>query len=448
MSASIPSEAISLIQEFEGCYRFDPSDGLIHAYPDPGTGDEPHTIGWGTTVYPDGRKVRLGDAITREDADKFFATTLEQSYWQPISSSIPYWQEMNDPMRSALCSFAYNLGAGFYGADGFNTISACLREKRWQDVPNALMLYVNPGSPVEAGLRRRRDAEGALWLSGLEQQSGATPAAQPILLEAITETFLKKDKLDSSLLAPHQLIPIETGKQWKIEQRLEVDGNSQKVRLAYGAGDWWIYLPHWKEASLTSPAPTGTIAQGSAQASAAATASGGKDLAVPYLSQLDNQFNPHGSCNVTSVAMCLYYLGMPRREGTQLEDELYQKMDDLGRSRHDPYDLQVLIGTYPGFKDIFRPNGSFRDIQASIDAGNPVIVHGYFTSFGHIIVIRGYDDKGFLVNDPNGEWFSSGYDQSRSGERLHYSYNLIARTCSPESVSNPQNIWYHTVFKV
>jgi hypothetical protein len=25
---------------------------------------------------------------------------------------------------------------------------------------------------------------------------------------------------------------------------------------------------------------------------------------------------------------------------------------------------------------------------------------------------------------------------------------LIARTCSPESVSNPKNIWYHTVFRV
>jgi GH24 family phage-related lysozyme (muramidase) len=26
-----------------------------------------------------------------------------------------------------------------------------------------MMLYVNPGGPSEAGLRRRRKAEGALW---------------------------------------------------------------------------------------------------------------------------------------------------------------------------------------------------------------------------------------------------------------------------------------------
>lgn len=436
-----------LIQEFEGCARFEPRDGLVHAYPDPHSGAEPYTIGWGTTVYPDGRRVQQGDAITREDADKFFATTLQESYWEPISQAIPHWDEMNDPMRAALCSFAYNLGAGFYGANGFNTISACLREKRWEDVPKALMLYVNPGSSVEAGLRRRRDAEGDLWRRGLSQLSGEKPTDQPIILEAISETFLKKEKLDSSQLAPHQLVPVETGKQWKLEEKLEVDGNSQKVRLAYGAGDWWIYTPHWKTAG-TAAAAAAAAAEPAFTSARQAAAAGGKDLDVPYLSQLDNRLNPYGSCNVTCVAMCLYYLGYPRPEGVQLEDQLYQKLEDLGKSRHDPYDLQFLIGTHPGFKDIFRVDGGFRDIQTSIDAGNPVIVHGYFTKSGHIIVIRGYDDKGFLVNDPYGEWFSSGYDNSRSGERLHYSYNLIARTCSPESQSNPGNIWYHTVFKV
>lgn len=444
MVAPVPSEAIRLIQEFEGCARFDSSDGLIHAYPDPHSGDEPHTIGWGTTVYPDGRKVKLGDTITPEDADQFFVTSLQEFYWEPISERIPFWGEMNDPMRAALCSFAYNLGAGFYGSDGFNTISACLREKRWQDVPAALMLYVNPGSSVEQGLRRRRDAEGELWRQGLSQLSGETPASQPILLEAITETFLKKEKLDSSLLSPHQLIPVETGKQWKIEQRLETDGNSQKVQLAYGAGQWWIYLPHWQpagEASSVAAPPRSTAAL-------QAAGPGAKDLKVPYLSQLDNRLNPYGSCNVTCVAMCLYFLGYPRQPGTQLEDELYQKLEDMGKSRHDPYDLQFLIGTYTGFKDIFRVDGGFWDIQTSIDAGHPVIVHGYFTKSGHIIVIRGYDDKGFIVNDPYGEWFSSGYDNSRSGEGLHYSYNLIARTCSPESQADPRNIWYHTVLKV
>jgi GH24 family phage-related lysozyme (muramidase) len=446
MATTIPSEAIKLIQEFEGCHRVDPADGLVHAYPDPLTKREPWTIGWGTTRYPDGRPVGQNDSITKEDADKFFTITLQEKYWEPISKTIPHWQEMNDKMRSALCSFAYNLGAGFYGSSGFNTISTCLKEKRWDDVPKALMLYINPGSSVEQGLRRRRTAEGNLWDQGLNSlPTSETP--QPLqIIEAITETFLKKEKLDSTQLAPHQLVPVETGRQWKIEKTLQKEGNSQQVRLAYGAGDWWIYLPHWKSPTMpvvTAPSPGAPVS-----GTAPEDVTGSRDLKVPYFSQLDNRYNPTGSCNVTSVAMCLCYLGMPRPNGVQLEDELYQKLEALGRSRHDPYQLKYLIETYPGYKDIFRENGTFQSIKTSINAGNPVIIHGYFTTFGHIIVIRGYDEKGFIVNDPNGEWFSSGYDTSRRGEGLHYSYNLIARTCSPESVNDPRHIWFHTVFKL
>ena len=444
MADPVPMEAVRLIEEFEGCHRIDPQDGLVHAYPDPLTKAEPWTIGVGLTCYPDGRPVGQNDSITKEDAGKFFTILLQEKYWEPISKRIPHWLEMNDPMRSALCSFAYNLGAGFYGADGFNTISACLREKRWDDVPQALMLYVNPGSNVEVGLRRRRTAEGQLWLKGLNQQAGDQAPPEVEIIQAITETFLKKEKLDSSLLAPNQMVPVETGRQWKIEARLETDGQSQKVRLAYGAGEWWIYLPHWStpgEAVVAS-------AQSLATPAATPVATGSHDLAVPYFSQLNNRNNPTGSCNVTCVAMCLCYLGMPRPSGIQLEDELYSKMEKMGWDRHDPQDLKHLIESYPGYKDIFRHNGTFNDIKTSIDAGNPVIIHGYFTRSGHIIVIRGYDETGFIVNDPYGEWFSSGYDNSRSGEHLHYSYGLIARTCSPETVSNPQNIWYHTVFKV
>ena len=74
---------------------------------------------------------------------------------------------MNSEMQGALLSFAYNLGANFYGSSGFNTITRVLKEKKWDEVPKALELYRNPGSTVEVGLLRRRKAEGALWKSGL-----------------------------------------------------------------------------------------------------------------------------------------------------------------------------------------------------------------------------------------------------------------------------------------
>jgi lysozyme len=72
---------------------------------------------------------------------------------------------MNDNQRGALLSFAYNLGAGFYNSSNFSTISCHLREKNWAEIPKTLELYRNPGSKVEAGLLRRRKAEGKLWVS-------------------------------------------------------------------------------------------------------------------------------------------------------------------------------------------------------------------------------------------------------------------------------------------
>ena len=70
---------------------------------------------------------------------------------------------MNNNQRSALLSFAYNSGQNFYGADGYETITLVLKNKDWASVPQAFMLYVNPGSNVEKGLRTRRQTEGQLW---------------------------------------------------------------------------------------------------------------------------------------------------------------------------------------------------------------------------------------------------------------------------------------------
>ena len=147
---------INLIKEFEGCHLF--------AYPDPLTGKEPITIGWGSTKDFNGSTFMLGKRITQEYADRLLMFDLEQRFL-PSLQKIPHWNEMTDGQRGALLSFAYNLGAGFYGGSNFNTITKCLKNKEWSKVPDALYLYRNPGTNVEKGLARRRVAEGKLWNS-------------------------------------------------------------------------------------------------------------------------------------------------------------------------------------------------------------------------------------------------------------------------------------------
>lgn len=163
-------------------------------------------------------------------------------------------------------------------------------------------------------------------------------------------------------------------------------------------------------------------------------------LEIPYRSQLDNLHNPTGACNVTSIAMCLDFLKVPRRKKTgQYEDELYQYAIDNSYSRHSPQDLARIVRDY-GATDNFTAWGTIEGCQKHLADGNPCVIHGYFTSFGHILVATGYDEKGLIVHDPYGEWFPTGYDTTVSGAYLHYSYDLIRRTCIPDG-----QFWVHHI---
>jgi len=150
---SIPQQGVDLCHSFEGC--------RLAPYLCPAGVP---TIGWGNTRYEDGVAVKLTDpAIDQERADVLFVNISEKDFWNIIKTTIPYWGEMNDNQRSALFDFSYNLGARFFNSAGFGTISRELANHNWQAVPDALMLYCNPGTAYEAGLKRRRAAEGDLW---------------------------------------------------------------------------------------------------------------------------------------------------------------------------------------------------------------------------------------------------------------------------------------------
>ena len=158
--------ALPLVREFEGCE--------LLAYPDPETGGEPWTIGWGSTRYADGRPVQTGDTIDQEQADDLLAARLEHD-GQLLAQRIPGWSNLSAHQRAALLSFTYNCGPNWYGSEGFATLSRCLREGALEQVPAALQLYVNPGGPSEAGLRRRRKGEAALWNGGSSRPQAEAP---------------------------------------------------------------------------------------------------------------------------------------------------------------------------------------------------------------------------------------------------------------------------------
>lgn len=163
-------------------------------------------------------------------------------------------------------------------------------------------------------------------------------------------------------------------------------------------------------------------------------------LDVPFKSQLDNFENPYGACNVTSIAMCLAYFGAKSKNPKiQLEDELYHYMEQKGLSRHSPYDLATVVRNY-GYRDNYTSAGNIEMARDHLAAGAPCVIHGWFTDSGHIIVLKGFDDKGFRVHDPYGEYWESGYDTAASGANLHYSYKLIRETCMQDGY-----LWLHRI---
>lgn len=154
-STKLPMCGVELIKKFEGCY--------LNAYPDPLTGGKPITIGWGTTRKRDGSPWNLGESISQQEADNLLIHQLETSYL-PDLMKIPCWGELNPNQQGALLSFGYNLGSRFYGASNFESMTRVLKNRDWANIRETFIKYRNPGSNVEKGLRRRREAEADLFL--------------------------------------------------------------------------------------------------------------------------------------------------------------------------------------------------------------------------------------------------------------------------------------------
>mgnify|MGYP004705487953 CR=1 FL=1 len=140
----ISAAGIALIKRFEGC--------RLAAYPDPGTGGDPWTIGWGAT----GKGIGPGVVWTQAQADARLEADLVR-YAAEVSQAIgkaPTTQAQFD----ALVSFHYNTGAirkatltRLHVAG--DPVAAAGQFARW----------VFAGGKVMKGLVRRREAEAALY---------------------------------------------------------------------------------------------------------------------------------------------------------------------------------------------------------------------------------------------------------------------------------------------
>ena len=142
---------VDLIKQFEGV--------RLNAYPDPGTGGDPWTIGYGATQI-DGKPVRKGITITQEQAEALLHEDIER-HAKPVRIMLgdaPTTQNQFD----ALASLAFNIGVGALKG------STLMRKHKAGDHDGAASEFARwnrAGGRVLPGLTRRREAEAKLYRS-------------------------------------------------------------------------------------------------------------------------------------------------------------------------------------------------------------------------------------------------------------------------------------------
>ncbi|MBV8645110.1 MAG: lysozyme [Candidatus Eremiobacteraeota bacterium] len=137
---------LALIKEFEGLE--------LRAYPDPGTGGDPWTIGYGHT----GPDVHPGLTWTQAQADAALKRDLER-FEKGVNDSIS--RALNSNQFSALVSFTYNVGIG---ALRESTLLKLVNAGDFTGAADQFGKWVNGGNGPLPGLVRRRTAERALFL--------------------------------------------------------------------------------------------------------------------------------------------------------------------------------------------------------------------------------------------------------------------------------------------
>lgn len=125
------------------------------------------TISVGLTTYPDGRKVKLGDKITKEQSREYLKQTLEQFEKQVVLllDGLPLPRKSLD----SLIIFAFNVGVGSFAK---STLLKEIKKNRnnLKEIEKQFNRWVYSGDKVLQGLIIRRLKEYELYEKGILSQ--------------------------------------------------------------------------------------------------------------------------------------------------------------------------------------------------------------------------------------------------------------------------------------
>lgn len=139
---------VNLIRESEGC--------KLTAYPDPGTGGKPWTIGYGST----GRGIVRGTVWTKEKAEERLRLDASSVLSLALQTS-PVLVKANSEKQAAIADFIYNLGIGNYKR---STLKKRVDAQDWNAAAVEIKRWNRAAGKALPGLTARRKKEADLLL--------------------------------------------------------------------------------------------------------------------------------------------------------------------------------------------------------------------------------------------------------------------------------------------
>jgi lysozyme len=158
-SWAISDAGLNIIRQSENFAKVVSAD-TVTAYPDPVTGGEPLTIGYGSTAPAIGQPVTLGELMSRATAEGFLEDSINTNFLPTLRQTItvPLTQNMID----ACLSLIYNIGTGNFTK---STLRKRINASAWCDAGDAFLMWNKADGKVISGLTTRRKSERTLFLT-------------------------------------------------------------------------------------------------------------------------------------------------------------------------------------------------------------------------------------------------------------------------------------------
>jgi len=294
---------------------------------------------------------------------------------------------INQNQFDALFSFASNMGVELLSN------SKLLKRINELEDPSEvaaeeLHKWNKEGSKVFHGLSRRRSAELELFCHKPPEFKWGWAS-----ITSKCHTYLKKRPVPVGELSPDETAKIYSKRLIRRCRVIERTEGHTYLELGFGLGKWWVLDRHWEglktEVRIYPYTKTDDLLHL-------------RDF--PYMHRQEEESAGWGISQCCSVAMCLKYFDAP---AINCINDYINAVNKYGRlnSRRNHIKAMNDFGFSATFNHVTAPE----DIKDNLKQGLPVIgvIAGrsirQVGGMAHSVVITGYDDNNWLVQDPFGE---------------------------------------------